>query len=229
MAERGEAAEIVDAVMAHRPGLAERRFWKTPAAHAFLVGVAGEDRVGRVPLLGRQRSLPDRLALRPHDAVGPVLLQLLAVAAVEQRIVVAGRDFEDERQPFGGQRAFAPAKLASFRGHSFGSGISRLLDTPLRHGRHTMSERLLRGVAAFVARGLQERQSPAGVGRFCHTRHSRATKAGWLPGRPRYPEQGADEAPKGRQLDRSDNHMPGFPAPADGIEILGRGTRRPCG
>ena len=91
---------------------------KAPAADAFLVGVAGEDGVGALPLLLRQRALPDRLAFRPHDAVRAVLLQLLAVAAVDQRIVGIGRDFEDERQPFGGQRAFA---AAGQRGSAFGS------------------------------------------------------------------------------------------------------------
>src|SRR5690606_20782270 len=87
MAEGGEAAEIVYAVMLHRPGLAERRLRKAPAAHAFLVRVAGEDGVGAVPFAFRQRAPPDRLSFGPDDAVGAVLLQLLAVAAVEQRIV----------------------------------------------------------------------------------------------------------------------------------------------
>ena len=112
MAERGEAAEIVDAVMAHRPGFAERLFWKAPSAHAFLVGIAGEDRVGLPPFASRQRLLPDRLPLGPHDPVGAVLLELLAVAAVEQRVVVVRQYFEDNRQPLGGQRALAARTLA---------------------------------------------------------------------------------------------------------------------
>ncbi len=133
MAERGEAAEIVNAVMPHRPGFAERCFWKTPAAHAFLVGVAGEHGVGAVPFAFGQRTPPDCLPFRADDAIGSVLLQLLAVAAVEQRIVGIGRDFEDERQLFGRQRA-GPA---SFGARRLGSrrivcDVARVLD--LRRG-----------------------------------------------------------------------------------------------
>jgi hypothetical protein len=46
--------------MPHRPGLAERHFRETPAAHAFFVGVAGEDRVRLLPFARRQRLLPGR-------------------------------------------------------------------------------------------------------------------------------------------------------------------------
>src|SRR5690606_38112877 len=98
---------------AHRPGLAERRLRKAPAAHAFLVGVAGEDRVGLCPLPVGQRALPDRLALGPVDAVGAVLLELAAVARVEQRIVGIGFDGQDQRQRFGRQRALAAHDLAA--------------------------------------------------------------------------------------------------------------------
>ena len=80
MPERGEPTEIVDAVMPHRPGLAEHGLGKAPAAHALLVGVAGEDRVDVVPVRLRQGTGPDRLTFGPHDAVGPVLLQLFAAS-----------------------------------------------------------------------------------------------------------------------------------------------------
>ena len=126
MAERGEAAEIVDAVMPHRPGLAERRLREAPAAHAFLVGVAGEDRVGLLPVAGRQRLLPDRLAFGPDDAIGAVLLELLAAAAVEQRVVGIGRDFEDQRQALGWQRAVAAAAARAALGcRSSASALAR--------------------------------------------------------------------------------------------------------
>src|SRR5690606_26005368 len=105
MAERGEAAEIVEAVMLHRPGLAERGLGEAPAAHALLVGVAGEDRVGLPPLALGERRPPDRLALRPVDAVGAVLLQLAAVAGIEERVVRAGSDLQDQRQRLFRQRA----------------------------------------------------------------------------------------------------------------------------
>src|SRR5690606_24807489 len=85
MAERGKAAQIVDAVMFHRPCFAERLPWKTPAAHAFLVGVAGEDGIGLGPFGRRQRRLPDRLTLRTLDHIGTILLELAAAARIQQR------------------------------------------------------------------------------------------------------------------------------------------------
>ena len=88
--------------MAHRPRFAERCLREAPAAHPFLVGVAGEYRVGLFPVAGRQRLLPDRLPFGPHDAVRSILFELLAIAAVDQRVVVIGRHLEDERQPLGG-------------------------------------------------------------------------------------------------------------------------------
>ena len=102
MAERGEAAEIVEPVMAHRPGLAERRFRETPAAHPFLVGVAGEDRVGPFPFaqpaapFARSPALPGGRCGRGRIA------RASRRAAVDQRIVGVRRHFEDQRQPLGG-------------------------------------------------------------------------------------------------------------------------------
>ncbi|GLR41542.1 hypothetical protein GCM10007880_20580 [Mesorhizobium amorphae] len=40
------------------------------------------------------------------------MLEFLAGAAVEQRIIGIGRNFEDQRQPFGGQDAVAAGKDA---------------------------------------------------------------------------------------------------------------------
>jgi hypothetical protein len=52
MAEGGEAAGIADRTVAHGPGLSEVRP-PLPAAGAFLVHIAAEDRVGALPLVGR--------------------------------------------------------------------------------------------------------------------------------------------------------------------------------
>src|SRR5258705_13716883 len=112
MAERREAAEIAEPGIAHRPRLAERGLQKTPATHALLVGIAGESRVGLLPLARSQRLLPDRLPFGSDDAVGTVLFELFTIAAVDQRVVVIGRHFQYERQPFGRQRTVAALKLA---------------------------------------------------------------------------------------------------------------------
>jgi hypothetical protein len=138
MAKRGETAEIVDAVMLHRPGLAERQLGETPAADALLVGVAGEDGVGTLPFLCRQGLLPDRLALGPHDTVGAILFELLAGAAVEQRIIGIGRHFQDHRKMFGGQGAFAAGQDARRRvrfGTTFRLRLMALARWRFRSGR----------------------------------------------------------------------------------------------
>ena len=105
MAERGEAAEIGEAVVGQRPGLAERRLREAPAAGALLLGVAGEDGVGAVPGGGRQPRRPDRLVLRPPHDERPVALELLAAAAVDQRVVGARLDGQHDRSAFGRARA----------------------------------------------------------------------------------------------------------------------------
>src|SRR5690606_42043404 len=74
MPERGETAEIVDAVVAHRPGFAESRLRKAPTAEPLLVRVAGEDCVGRRPFAFGKRRLPYRLAFGTHDTVRPRLV-----------------------------------------------------------------------------------------------------------------------------------------------------------
>ncbi len=84
MTEGGEAAEEIDAEQIERPGLAERIFREAPAAGAFLVGIAGEDGIDLFPDMSGQRRPPQRLGLGTDDAVGAVLLQLFAVAAVDQ-------------------------------------------------------------------------------------------------------------------------------------------------
>src|SRR5699024_9408048 len=43
MAERSEAAKIIEPVMAHRPGLAERLAWKPPASDPLFIGIASKD------------------------------------------------------------------------------------------------------------------------------------------------------------------------------------------
>ena len=184
MAERGEAAEIVDAVMLHRPGLAERRLRKAPAADAFLVGVAGEDRRRRLSQSRcRQRPLPDRLALGPHDAVGAVLLQLLAVAAVDQRIVVIGRDFEDQRQPFGRERAGAARKLA-LPGFRLMAAFGRSLRSSRGRTPAAASWRCGRFSRRLCAKVSSDRLLRKGS-RFCHGVTCFATAgAGMSPGRP---------------------------------------------
>lgn len=96
MTEGGEATEEIDAEQIERPGLAERLFREAPAARAFLVGVAGEDGIDLFPDLGRQRRPPQRLGLGADDAVGAVLLELFAVAAVDQVEVAGPERFEDD-------------------------------------------------------------------------------------------------------------------------------------
>src|SRR5690606_38331600 len=112
MPERGETAEIVDAVVAHRPGFAESRLWKAPTAEPLLVRVAGEDCVGRRPFAFGKRRLPYRLAFGAHDAIRPVLLQLPPSAGIEQRVVTTRRDLEDDGHPLVRQRACPALKLA---------------------------------------------------------------------------------------------------------------------
>src|SRR5690606_24677475 len=97
MAKRREATEIVEAVMLHRPGFAERFAWKPPAAHAFFIGVTGEDRVGLGPFALRQGGLPDGLPLGALDPVRAVLLKLASVARIQKGVVGVGLYLEDQR------------------------------------------------------------------------------------------------------------------------------------
>ena len=125
----------------------------------------------------RQGALPDRLAFRPDDAIGAVLLELLAVAAVEQRVVGVGRDFEDDRQAFGRQRAFATGgegAVASPVRREFPRGARG--DGPCRLGPDLRPACF---AAAFGASGALLAQlcgSPACAGCFCHSVRDGATK-----------------------------------------------------
>src|SRR5690606_41142606 len=101
------AAEIIDIVMAHRPRLTERRARKAPPPHTFLIGIAGEDRIRLQPLGFTQCRAPDRLTFGPHNAIGPILLQLLAVSGINQRVIRVGPDFQNDRQAFVRQRLCA--------------------------------------------------------------------------------------------------------------------------
>ena len=114
MPEGGEAAEEIDAEQGQRPGLAERFLGETPAAHAFLVRIAGEDRVGPVPDMVGKRRAPQRLRFRPDDAVRPVLLELQCVAAVDQVKVAGTGRFQDHRHAFGRPLALARHERAGF-------------------------------------------------------------------------------------------------------------------
>ena len=81
MAEIGEAAEEGDAVPGHRPGLAERLLdsasgRRPPRRRCRRICASAALPFGRRPA-----RRPQRLRLRPHDPVGAVALQFLAVAA----------------------------------------------------------------------------------------------------------------------------------------------------
>ena len=122
------------------------------------------------PFARRQRLLPDRLPFRADDAIGAVLLELLAVAAVDQRIVVVRRDLEDHRQTFGRQRAFATAQRA--RG---GFGFVPKLGLRLRlallcvcRGRESAVARDGSGGCRGVCRAMVSMIGISAVGRFCH-------------------------------------------------------------
>src|SRR5690606_27999381 len=70
-----------------------------------------ENGVGTLPFLFRPGGTPDRLPFRSHDPVGTILLELAAIAAVKQRIIVVRGDFQDQRQSFTRQRPLAAHHL----------------------------------------------------------------------------------------------------------------------
>ncbi len=123
MAEGGEAAIKIDAEKMQRPGLAERLLRKAPAAGAFLVRIAGEDGIDLFPDMGCQRRLPERLAFRADDAIGAVLLELQAVAAVDQVEVTCSERFQDDRHAL---RGGSPVRLFSGRSIVAGAAASRI-------------------------------------------------------------------------------------------------------
>ena len=172
MPKRGEAAEIVDAVMFHRPCFAERGFRKAPAAHPFLVGVAGKDRVGALPIALGQGRLPYGLPLGPDDPVGSILLQLASRAAVDQRIVGIGQDFENDRQALNRQGAGAARYNARLCGLGRGNRrrLCRVAGPALLTGRPA----ILPLVAQFRHRAC----SPIGRRAYWHDAVRRATNAG---------------------------------------------------
>jgi hypothetical protein len=59
-----------------------------PAAGAFLLDIAGEDRVGLPPRIVGKPPGPDRLLFRPVDNDGPEALELSPAAAIEEDVIV---------------------------------------------------------------------------------------------------------------------------------------------
>ncbi len=88
VAKAGEAGGEGHVAPSQRPFLA-RLPLEAPASGFFLVSGI-EHRVGVVPRRRVQARRPQALGLGAHDAIGPVTLQLAAIAAVDQGVVVPG-------------------------------------------------------------------------------------------------------------------------------------------
>ena len=90
MPKRGRAGDEAQPVIAHRP-LRRQCFGQRPAAPFLLVvtpaGAGDETPVRGLPDIAAEARRPHRLRFRPHEAVAPEALQLLAVAAVEEFVV----------------------------------------------------------------------------------------------------------------------------------------------
>ena len=177
MAEGGEAAEKVDAVMAHRPGLAERLLRKAPAADAFLVGVAGEDGVGaspfRLPAAPSARSPAPRAARcgrgriarasrrrrcraahsRHSAATSRITGSLSAGSAPSRRVRTRGAGFGSDRSS-----GFVSWRCWVRVGPAAASGCGPRVFGPALCGRTV--------VAAFVAKRFQAGASPGRVAAF---------------------------------------------------------------
>jgi hypothetical protein len=86
MPERSEPAQEADFSMPALP-----RFSKAgpafPSACALLVDIAGENRVGFLPLRPHKSWRPDRLFLRPIEEHLPKPLELSAVAGIEEHVI----------------------------------------------------------------------------------------------------------------------------------------------
>lgn len=105
--ERGEAAIEIDAQQPGRPGLAMDIVRKPPAAHALLVGVAGENGIGLGPGAVGKCPRPKRLRFGADDRHRPVALELFARAGIEQPISVLAGSFKYKRYTLCWSRTFA--------------------------------------------------------------------------------------------------------------------------
>src|SRR5262245_48051845 len=98
MPEACEAAQRGNAVDAHGPRLGHGRVHAPAAAIAVLLGARAFERgIGARPDARLQRGAPERLRLRPLYREAAEALELAAVAAVEQRVIVesGGRQYEE--------------------------------------------------------------------------------------------------------------------------------------
>ena len=106
MAERHEAAQEFDFTIGQRPSLGQsssRR--EPPAARSFLLNIAGEHSIGVLPAFGAQPRPPQRLRLGPHHGDRAVALELLAVAYIEEPVVIPARRLQHHRPPLRRARA----------------------------------------------------------------------------------------------------------------------------
>ena len=135
VAERREPAAV-----AYRPVPALPRFIEPgaplPPTGAFLVDIAGEDRVGLLPFALWKPRRPDRLLLRPVEQQRAKAFELSAVAGIDQRVIVEAFGRQDERSAHAARRYLSVARssrassAASPAARKCGFSNGRIFSTP---------------------------------------------------------------------------------------------------
>ena len=167
MAERGEAAREADRAVPADPGFAEAGA-PLPAPGAFLVDVAGEDRVGALPLVRGEPRRPDRLLLRPVERQRAEALELAPVAGIEQRVVVEPLRLQDERG--GAHAAVRRSCTRSSRFEQRGvAGREEVRVLELAHARRRRSCRSESGLPSSVTTAPPAARSTASPAAVSHS------------------------------------------------------------